>query len=533
MASEPLMIDGRGKTHPVVQINLQHYACRMTTLRCLTNARLTTRSPQPCAVRAGRVVAWARVRLWRKVGPLKKCYRKGRPERLQIVVPPTRLRLHGAACGRMARCSHRRATYRHMTYPSAIGGVLAQVPGVVAALAIGLLIGVERERSKGQGPDRAPAGIRTFSIVGLVGALAALIGPAGIYVSGAFLSLAMAVSYRRTRQRDPGLTTEIAMLLTFLLGVFAHTSPAMAGAIGVVVAILLASKHKLHHISRRWLTAAELQDLLILLAAAFVVLPLLPDVPVDPWEAINPRRLWLLVVAMMSISTLGYLALRILGTRFGLAIAGVAGGFVSSTATVLAMAERARADKAHAAPAASAAIMSNVGTVVQFAVVVGALSATLLEKIALALLAAGVASVVTGVLASWQSFLKPVGDGLVLEKHPFNPLAVLKLVALLATVMFVLAILRAQLGNASLPWMTALSALADVHAAAAAVAQAVASGQVDVPHAVPCVVIAMATNGVWKCLIAFWRSRRAYALRVGVSLTIVNAIFAVTALAGV
>jgi len=204
-----------------------------------------------------------------------------------------------------------------MVFESEFQHVAAHAMGLGVGLGVGLLIGLERERNKGIGPARAVAGVRTFAILGLTGAVASLIGPTGIYISGFFISLAMAVSYRRTHRDDPGLTTEAAMLLTFLLGVLAVSSPEVAASLGVIVAILLASKQKLHQISRQWLTEAELQDLLMLAASAFVVLPLLPDHAIDPWDAINPRRRWVLVVAIMAFASIGYLALRIFGTRFG------------------------------------------------------------------------------------------------------------------------------------------------------------------------------------------------------------------------
>ncbi|WP_233496995.1 DUF4010 domain-containing protein [Dyella sp. AtDHG13] len=407
----------------------------------------------------------------------------------------------------------------------ALSDIANDALGPAVGLAMGLLIGLERERSKGRGPSRHPAGVRTFSMIGLTGAAAGLIGPAGIYISGAFLSVAMAAGYLRTRSEDPGLTTEVAMLLTFLLGVLALSSPAIAGSLGIVATIFLASKDKLHHLSRRWLTAAELQDFLILLACAFVVLPLLPDAPLDPWGAINPRRLWILVVAIMAIATLGYLALRVFGTRFGLAIAGMAGGFVSSTATVLSMADRAATNPQRTAQVASAAVMSNVGTVVQFAVVVGSQNQSLLEKIALPLLVAASATVVAGFVMSWRSFMTNGHEPGFMEKHPFDPVSVLKLVTPIAAVMLLLAMARAKLGAASMPWMTAVSALADVHAAAAAVAQAAATGQIDSSHAILYATIAMVTNGAWKCVVAFFKGSLAYGIRVASALALINGAF--------
>jgi len=418
-----------------------------------------------------------------------------------------------------------------MPISSLLADAAGQALGPTVGLAVGMLVGLERERSKGRGPGRAPAGVRTFSLLGLTGATAALIGTPAIYVAGAGVCACTAVSYLRTYRDDPGLTTELAMLLTFLLGVLAQTLPGLAGCLGIVMAILLASRHKLHGIARRWLSESELHDFLILLACAFVILPLLPDVPLDPWGAINPRRLWILVVAIMGVSTLGYLALRIIGTRFGLAIAGAAGGFVSSTATVLTMADRAKADAQQTASAASAAIMSNVGTLVQFAVVVSTFHTPLLERIAPALAAATCATVVTAFIASWRSFVRGAPHAGMVEKHPFQPASVFKLVALLAAVMLVLAIVREYAGGASLPWMMALSALADVHAAAAVTAQMAAAGDIDMARAVLCATIALLTNGAWKCAIALFRGTSGYGFRVAAALVAANAAFALTALA--
>lgn len=415
------------------------------------------------------------------------------------------------------------------TLESVTRDVMTHALGPSVGLAVGLLIGLERERSKGEGPTRAAAGIRTFSILGLTGSIAGMIGPTGIYISGIFISLAMVASYVRSHRDDPGLTTEIAMLLTFLLGVLALSSPGIAGSTGVIVAVLLASKHKLHAVCRQWLSEAELQDLLTLLAAAFVVLPLLPDHAIDPWDAINPRRLWVLVITIMAMATLGYLALRIFGTRFGLAIAGMAGGFVSSTATVLIMADRAIANPARAPSVASAAIMSNVGTVIQLAAVVGSFSFPLLHQIAAPLIAAGAITLLSGLIVNWQSFVRPGEDKELIEKHPFEPASVLRLVALLAAVMLVIAIIRANLGTASLPWMMVLSGLADVHAAAASVAQALAMGQIDMHRAVLCVVIAVVVNGIWKCTVAFVKGQWAYGIRVSLALLLANTGFATAA----
>ena len=276
--------------------------------------------------------------------------------------------------------------------------------GLGVALGVGLLIGIERERAKGTGPRRAAAGVRTFMLLGLVGALAHLVGEIGTLVAGIFVTLAMLASYRRSQAADPGLTTEMAMLVTFFLGVLAMQAMPIAAGLGVVVALVLASKSTLHRFTRQVLSAQELHDLLLLTAAAFVVLPLLPDRTIDPWDAINPRKLWLLVVAVMAVSSAGYVALRAFGSRLGLALAGLAGGFVSSTATIAAMADRAKASPESSASFASAGLVSNVGTIIQLTIVLAALSPELLTHAAWPLAAAGVVAVGAAVVASWRTF---------------------------------------------------------------------------------------------------------------------------------
>lgn len=398
--------------------------------------------------------------------------------------------------------------------------------GMAAALGMGLLIGIDRERAKGSGSERAAAGVRTFLLLALGGAIAELVGPLGVAIAGAFVVAAIIASYRRTRSDDPGLTTEVAMLATFLLGVLAMRSAGLAAALGVVVAITLASKSRLHHFSREHLTPQELHDALLLVAAAFVVLPLLPDRPIDPWDAINPRRLWTLLVAVMGVSTAGYLALRLFGARWGLAIAGLAGGFVSSTATIAAMGDKARAEPALTPAFASAGLVSNVGTVVQLAVVLAALSPPLLRHAAAPLLAAGAVAVAAAALSSLRAFGTGLDGHRLAGRRPFEPRHALAFVAIVAGVMLLAAIAQRMLGDDSLPWVLAASGLADVHAATASAAQLVAGGRVDQELALLAMTAALATNSLMKCVMAVLRGGRAYAWRVVPGIVAMVVVFA-------
>ncbi|WP_242165078.1 DUF4010 domain-containing protein [Lysobacter sp. M15] len=384
--------------------------------------------------------------------------------------------------------------------------------GLAAALGIGLLVGIERERRKGEGVTRGAAGVRTFGLIALAGAVAERVGGVGIAVAGAFTALAALASYRASRARDPGLTTEVAMLVVFLLGVLAMREVALAAGLGVAVTLLLSAKSRVHRFARTVLTEQELHDALLLAAAAAIVLPLLPDRAIDPWQVLNLRKLWLLAVIVMAINAAGHVALRAFGARTGLLLAGLAGGFASSTATIASMGTRAREHPELATACAGAGVVSNVSTIVQLAVIAGALSLPLLQALWLPLAAAG-AVIVGFALVAARATHKVDAQGTSLAGRAFEPRHALVFVAVVAAVMLLSAAMLAWLGDAGLEWSLAASGLADAHAAAASAAQLVAVGRIDTHTAVPGIALALLANSVSKLVLAFLTGGRAYALR--------------------
>jgi len=383
--------------------------------------------------------------------------------------------------------------------------------GMAAALGVGLLVGVERERRREE-DGHVVAGVRTFALIGLAGAVAERVGGIGIAVGGAFVVLAALASYRSSQGRDPGLTTETAMLVVFLLGVLAMRELALAAGLGVAVAVLLAAKARAHHFVRTVLTSQELHDALLLAAAATVVLPLLPDHPIDPWRVLNPRKLWLLAVIVMAISAVGHVARRAFGARDGLLLAGFAGGFASSTATIASMGARARRDPSLAMACAGGGVISNVSTVVQLGVVVGLLSPPLLAHLWPALLVSGVVVVGFALLAARAARSVPA-DLAAPVGRAFEPRQALLFVAILSVVMVASAAAQAWLGHAGLGVTLALSGLVDTHAAAASAAQLVEAGRVAPQTALTGIALAFATNSATKLGVAWASGGRAYALR--------------------
>jgi uncharacterized membrane protein (DUF4010 family) len=385
------------------------------------------------------------------------------------------------------------------------------VIGLGVALAIGILIGIERERSKGQGPTRDIAGLRTFSLVSLVGAISLLLGSIIVFaVFGAIVGLFAAIGYRRTQKTDPGLTTEIALLATFLLGGLAMREQHLAGALAVVITILLAARSRLHDWVKNALTAQEVHDGLVLAAAALIILPLAPAEPVDPWGILSLRQLWLLVVLIMAINALGYLALRTLGPKVGLSLAGLFAGFVSSTATIGAMGTRTRKHPQSHAGAVAGAAASSVATVVQLAIVVGLVSISVLRELFVPLVAAGIAAVVYAGIFT----LRSARDSTEREPpagRPFDPKTALIFVAVVGITLLISAALTHFLGERGLLLASAISGFPDAHAAAISAATLAASERASTQFAALAVLIGFSTNAISKSVVAFTMGTRQYA----------------------
>ncbi|MGE0425570.1 MAG: MgtC/SapB family protein [Reyranellaceae bacterium] len=383
------------------------------------------------------------------------------------------------------------------------------------ALAIGLLVGAERERRKGDGPERAAAGIRTFAIASLSGAVAFELGGVALLIT---ICVAMfgfaALAYLRSSHEDPGLTTEIALVAMPPLGALMLREPAVAGAIAVVMTVLLAFRRGIHHFVRTLLTAEELRDALVLGAAALVILPLMPDRAMGPWDAINPRTIWMIVVLVMAISALGHIAVRVLGPRFGLPIAGFAGGFVSSTATIASMGERAARQPDSLRPIVAGAVLSTVATVVQLAILVAAFHRPTLMVLAVPLALAGAAAVGYGLFFAWRAVRSDAPADASQDERAFNPLTAFLLAAIVALVLLASAGLRQWLGEAGLVIAAAAAGLADAHAGAASVASMAGAGQVTPQEASWPILAAFTSNSVVKCVIAVTYGGAAFASRV-------------------
>lgn len=385
--------------------------------------------------------------------------------------------------------------------------------GLLVALGGGLLIGIERERRKGTGTHRALAGVRTFTLVAVAGALAQALGQPGLVAAGAALVLALvAIGYWRERSRDPGITTEVALFVTYLLGVTAIPQPAAAAAGAVIVAGLLAARSRLHRFATEVLTERETRDALLLAGAALVLLPLLPDRPLAWLGGLDPQRVWGLAVLIMTLQGAGYVAQRWLGAHRGLALAGLASGFASSTAVIGALGLKLRGGHGHRDASVAAALFSTMATFLQSAILAAAVHWPALARLGPAL-AAGLAA--TALAAGW--FFLRAGDGRGLatrEGRAFSPWQATGFALALAVLGALAGLANEHFGAGAVQAGAALAGFGDAHAAGASALALVADGRLDTAAAVMACLLAISTNTASKLVVAFATGGAGYGWRV-------------------
>ncbi len=385
--------------------------------------------------------------------------------------------------------------------------------GIAAAAGIGLLIGLERERN-----PVAKAGLRTFALVALLGALAQLIGsrtasPWVVAVGLAAVAGMLIAAYARDEPReDPGTTTVVAAAVCYCLGVLsAMGEPALATALGVGVTALLYFKPELEGLS----AALSRQDLLSILqfsVLTFVVLPILPDRAMGPYGALNPHHVWLMVVLISGIGLASYVALRVAGERRGAAITGLLGGLVSSTATTALYARRSTESEAAARLALVVVLLANLVPIARVAVLAAIVAPSILGALAPALAAAlaaglGAAALRMRGLERAGTFPAPA------VRNPTELGAALRFGAFYAAVLMLSAWLADVAGSRGLYAAALAAGFADIDSPVLSALSLYAGGRVDARAAVGAVAAAIAANVLFKLAIFFWIGDRRAARR--------------------
>ncbi len=389
---------------------------------------------------------------------------------------------------------------------------------LAVSLAIGLLVGLERGwRERGEPAGSRTAGIRTYALCGLLGGVSAeltreLENPVFLVATGiVYSAIFAAFKYREmVRDNDYSLTSLIAALLVFGLGALAVLGEtAAAGAAAIATTGLLAARDRLHGLVHN-MTWPELRSALLLLGMTVIVLPLLPNHTIDPYNSINPRQIWLFMVLTASISFAGYVAVKIAGPDKGILFSALGGALVSSTAVTIAFARRSGLGEAPgllAGGAALAAMVSLLRVMIICAIVAPALLEPLLPP---ALAAAAIFGI--GGLLLMRHGTQSACEDCVGNPFEFGPL--LAFAGMFGLVSAFSGFLLHTVGPQSLYLVSAVAGIVDVDVPALNAAR-LAGTALPLESAAQCILIAIGMNAVGRVGFAAAAGTSAFSLRLG------------------
>jgi uncharacterized membrane protein (DUF4010 family) len=376
-----------------------------------------------------------------------------------------------------------------------------------AALGLGVLIGLERERS--QKPEGGFAGVRTFGLIALAGAMAAYVDGAlarpalGLALFAAVAGLVVVSALNAARQGDIGITTEVSALLAFLLGFLCvYGNVTLAAGLAVASGGVLALKQWLHNLAGR-ISSEDVEATLKFAIVTVIILPLVPNQTYgpEPLDVINPYQIWWMVVLISGLNFASYILVKVVGAEHGVGLTGLLGGLVSSTAVSLGFAQRSRSHPEQA-PALALGILL-AWTVMFFRVVllVGVVAPALARRLALGLGALGALSLAIVFLLRGQR--RPAQRASVpAGSNPFELGQAIRFGLLFGVVTFLAKAAQVTLGDAGLYLAGAVAGFTDVDAIALSMAQFAQRDPAAMAPAARTVLIAVLANTFVKGAIA-------------------------------
>jgi len=400
------------------------------------------------------------------------------------------------------------------------------------SLGLGMLIGLERERTRGD--TYSFAGVRTFSLVSLLGAITVYTGEESglVWLVGlvflALVSLAVAAYYVAARNGKPGITTEISLLITFFIGLLcAWGELEVAGVIAVVTMLLLALKGWLHNLARR-IETSDVEATLKFAIITLIILPLVPNTnfSLAGLDVINPYKTWLMVVLIAGLNFVGYILIKVVGREHGLGITGLLGGLVSSTAVTLSFSQRSRTEPGLASMFVLTILLAWTVMFFRVLIVVGVVNFSLARILLPGMLLLGVVSL--GIcLLLWRRDRSKVVAEVETGSNPFELGGAIKFGLLFALVIFIASAAQAYFGDAGLYFTGALAGLTDVDAISLSMADLSLNDPANSAAAARTIVIAVISNTLVKSGMVLWLgapSMRNSIIPISLALTLTGAI---------
>ncbi len=383
-------------------------------------------------------------------------------------------------------------------------------------LAIGLLIGVERYKNRLPG-EKKQAGVRTFTIFALLGAVCRLLPLSYTLMTlGALIVLLCVGYYRHSEGGSVGITTETGALLTFWLGYMMRDHESLAISVAIVLVILLASKRALHDFVRETIKEIELYDTLKFLAVVFVVLPLLPNRSIGPYQFFNPTHIWLLIILVSTISYVGYVLSRILGNKRGLLLSALMGGIVSTTAVTASLASRVRQNPELARSCGIAGVMANAVQFPRLLLLVWVVDRSLGAFVTAPLLGMGAVGII-GAWFLWRAQNEKIEDSAtdLLVQNPYSLMPALKFGLFFVGVTLLAKIATVEFGDRGIYLTSAIAGLGDASAISLSAAKLVSHGSLSVVTAWSAIFIAVLMNALLKFVLAWTYGSRQMGVWIG------------------
>ncbi len=388
------------------------------------------------------------------------------------------------------------------------------------ALGLGLLIGLQRQRA-----GSAVGGIRTFPLIALLGAMCGLLASVWselIVVAGFIGITTMAVLANLAKYKEGtatgGQTTEVAALLTYVLGAFLATKNyPVAIVVGGVIAVLLHFKEPMHqfagHMSER-----DVQAVMRFVIISLIILPVLPDKAFGPYQVLNPREIWLMVVLIVGIGLAGYVSYKLFGEQAGVVLGGILGGLISSTATTVAYARRIKDNPEAASLAAITIVIASSVAAARVIVEVAVVAPNILGAVAPPL--GALCLLMAMISIAMLMFDKTRGDAMPEQGNPAELKSALLFGAIYALIVFATAAVKERFGGQALYVIAVISGVVDVDAITLSTAQLAAAERVDTTTTWQVILIASLVNLVFKAGVALMLGSAKLFLRVALAFAV-------------
>lgn len=381
----------------------------------------------------------------------------------------------------------------------------------IISLAVGLLVGIERENSKA---DQKALGVRTFLLISLLGSIAGDLNYSSltILISGLafvliFTSYALQV-FSKNFEIHLGLTTEFAAAIVFMVGFVSHTKPILAATLGPIVAFILFSKSTLHRFTHT-IKPLELKTAIVLLLIAAVIIDLTPNSAIDPWGIINPRKFGYLVLILATLEFSSYILLKVIGEKKGSLVVGFLGGLVSSTAVLISSARQAVKTSDSWRPLLCTVLIAQLSSLIELLIITLLISQSLFMRLITPLAAALVFCTLCLVLI-WRKQI-PQNSELSL-KSPLDWKGVFRLSIIFSALLIMISAAEKSLGQNAIFSLSFLSGLFELQGISLANATLFNQAQISAEVASHSILLAVIASLSAKVVVSFFFGRNKFAV---------------------